>query len=82
MKKIWLPYPLYFLKPFAIGFAGFIILYSSEDWFTSSFAFLFLVYAGWIFSMRVMWFIKRAAKSRLGRSTEQRENIYAAHFPD
>ena len=82
MKKIWLPYPLYFLKPFAIGFAGLIILYVSEDWFTSSFAFLCLVYAGWIIFMRVMWFIKRAAKSRIGRSTDTREKTYAAHFPD
>ena len=54
MKKIWLPYPLYFLKPFAIALVGLIILYVSEDLFSSGFTILCLGYAGWIILMRVI----------------------------
>ncbi len=82
MKKIWLPYPLYFLKPFAIALIGVIILYVSEDLFTSGCALLLLGYAGWIIFMRVIWAIKRAAKSELGRSQEKRDKTYSAKFPD
>ena len=82
MKKIWLPYPLYFLKPFAIALIGVIILYVSEDLFTSGFALLLLGYAGWIIFMRVIWAIKRAAKSGLGRSHEKKDKTYSAKFPD
>ena len=82
MKKIWLPYPLYFLKPFAIGLVGIIILYVSEDLFTFGFAVLCLGYAVWIIFMRVMWSIKRAAKSSLGQSKDKKEKTYSANFPD
>ena len=81
MKKIWLPYPLYFLKPFAIALAGLIILYVSDNLFTSGFALLCLGYAGWIIIMRVIWAIKRAAKSGLGRSSGKRDKTYSAKFP-
>ena len=82
MKKIWLPYPFYFLKPFAIAFVGLIILCFSEDLFTRGFAFLCMGYAGWIIFMRVMWAIKRAAKSGLGRSSDKNDKTYSAKFPD
>jgi hypothetical protein len=82
MKKIWLPYPIYFLKPFAIALIGLIILYVSEDLFTSGFTLLCLAYSGWIIFMRVMWFIKRAAKSKLGQSKDGKDKTYSANFPD
>lgn len=82
MKKIWLPYPLYFLKPFALGFIGILLLYVSEDWFTSACAYLCLGYAGWIIFMRIMWAIKRAAQSKLGRSSDKQDKTYSANFPD
>ena len=82
MKKIWLPYPLYFLKPFAIALVGLIIVYVSEDVFSSGFALLCLGYAGWIIFMRVIWAIKRAAKSGRGRSNDKRDKTYSAKFPD
>ncbi len=82
MKKIWLPYPLYFLKPFAIGIVGFIILYVSEDLFTSGFALLCLGYAGWIIFIRAVWYIKRAGKSKLGQAKVKQNKTYSAKFPD
>jgi hypothetical protein len=82
MKKIWLPYPVYFLKPFAIALVGLIILYVSEDWFTFGFALLCLGYAGWIIFMRVMWFFKRAARGGLGKSHDKQNKTYSAKFPD
>lgn len=82
MKKIWLPYPLYFLKPFAIGLAGLFILYVSEDFFTYGFALLCLGYAGWVIFMRVMWSIKRAVKPKLGQSNDKHKKTYSANFPD
>ena len=82
MKKIWLPYPLYFLKPFAIVLVGLIILYVSEDLFSFIIALLCLGYAGWIIFMRVMWFLKRAARGRLGQSNDKQDKTYSAKFPD
>ena len=82
MKKIWLPYPLYFLKPFAIGFVGFIILYFSEDLFTASLAYLCMGYAGWIIAMRIIWSIKTAVKFVLGQSKDKKKKTYSANFPD
>ena len=82
MKKIWLPYPIYFLKPFAVGLVGLIILYISEDLFTSGFALLCLGYSGWIIFMRVMWSIKNAAKSKLGRSNDKQDKTYFTNFPE
>jgi hypothetical protein len=80
MKKIWLPYPLYFLKPFAIALVGLIILHVSEDLFTTGLAFICLGYAAWIIFMRLMWSIKRVVKSR--RSDNKKDKTYTAHFPD
>ena len=82
MKKIWLPYPIYFLKPFAIGLVGLIILYISEDLFSSGIALICLGYSGWVIFMRVMWSIKRAVKSRFGRSDDKKDKTYTANFPD
>ena len=82
MKKIWLPYPLYFLKPFLVGFIGITFMYVSEDLFTLSFAVLCLGYSGWVIFMRVMWAIKRAAKSGLKSSKDKRDKTYSAKFPD
>ncbi len=82
MKKIWLPYPLYFLKPFVVGLIGIILLYVSEDLFTTSFAVLCLVYSGWIIFMRVMWSIKNAIKSIHTRSKEKKDKTNYTHFPD
>ena len=82
MKKIWLPYPIYFLKPFAIALVGLVILYVSDDLFTSGFALLCLVYSGWVIFMRVMWSIKRAAKSKLGQSNDKKDKTFTANFPD
>ncbi|MGI9537950.1 MAG: hypothetical protein ACR2PB_12835 [Desulfocapsaceae bacterium] len=82
MKKIWLPYPIYFLKPFAVGLVGLLILYVSEDLFTFGFALLCLGYSGWIIFMRLMWSIKNAAKSRLKRSNDKKGKTYSANFPE
>ena len=82
MKKIWLPYPVYFLKPFAVGLVGLVILYFSDDLFTSGFALLCLAYSGWIIFMRLIWSIKNAAKLRLGRSKDKQDKTYSANFPD
>ena len=82
MRKIWLPYPLYFLKPFIVALIGIILLYVSEDLFTAGFAVLCLGYSGWIIFMRVMWAIKRKAKSRFGKSKKTGEKTYSANFPD
>ena len=82
MKKIWLPYPLYFLKPLAIGLVGLIILYVSEDLFTSGFALLCLGYSGWIIFMRLMWSIKKAAKSKFRETKNKQDKTYSAKFPD
>ncbi len=82
MKKIWLPYPLYFLKPFVVGLIGIILLYVSEDLFTTSFAVLCLGYSGWIIFMRVMWSIKNAIKSIDERSKEKKDKTTYTHFPD
>ena len=82
MKKIWLPYPLYFLKPFAIGLVGLIILYVSEDLFTSGFALLCLGYAAWIIFMRIMWSIKASATSSLGKSKGKIDKTHFAKLPD
>ena len=60
MKKIWLPYPAYFLKPFAVGLLGLVILYFSEDLFSSGFAIVCLGYAGWIIFMRIVYAVKNA----------------------
>ena len=82
MSKIWLSYPLYFLKPFAVGLVGAIILYVSEDLFTTGFALLCLGYSGWIIFMRVVWSIKNAAKSKLGRAKDEQDKTYTANFPE
>ena len=82
MKKIWLPYPLYFLKPFAVGFIGIVLLHVSEDVFTSVCGFLCLGYAGWILFMRIVWSIKRSAQSKLGKSSDKKDKTYSAKFPD
>ena len=82
MKKIWLPYPLYFLKPFAIGLVGLIILYVSEDLFASGFALLCLGYSGWIIFMRLLWSIKKAAKSKLRETKKKQDKTYSAKFPE
>ena len=82
MKKIWLPYPVYFLKPFAIALVGLLILYVTDDLFSSGFAILCLVYSGWIIFMRVIWAIKRAAKSKLKSSDDEKDKTFSANFPD
>ena len=82
MKKIWLPYPVYVLKPVAIALVGLIILYVTEDLFSSGFSILCLGYSGWIIFMRVIWYIKRATKSRLERSDDEKDKTYSANFPD
>ena len=82
MKKIWLPYPLYFLKPFAIGLVGLIILYISEDLFTSVFAALCLGYAAWIIFMRIIRKIKESATSSLGKSKGKKDKTHFAKLPD
>ena len=68
MKKICQPYPRYFLKYFAIGLVGLIILYVSEDLFNSGFAVLCLGYAAWIIFMGIIRSIKESAMSSLGKS--------------
>lgn len=82
MKKIWLPYPLYFLKPFAIGLAGIILLYVYEDLFTSGLAVLLLGYAAWIIFMRIIWAIKKAVTSTLNKSDGKMDKTQFAKFPD
>jgi len=82
MKKIWLPYPVYFLKPFAVGLVGLVILYFSEDLFTSGFAIICLGYAGWIIFMRIMYSVKYAVKSNFCGSKDKKANTYFAEFPD
>ena len=82
MKKIWLPYPLYFLKPFAVGLIGIILLYVSEDLFTTSFAFLCLGYSGWIIVIRVMWSIKNAIKSSNSKSKGKEDKSHYTNFLD
>ena len=82
MKKIWLPYPLYFLKPFVVGLVGLILLHVSEDLFTTGFAVLCLGYAGWILSMRLIWSIVNLVKT-LGSSTKaKKDKTTFAKFPD
>ena len=82
MKKIWLPYPAYFLKPFAVGLVGIVILYFSEDLFSSGFAIVCLGYAGWIIFMRIVYAVKKAVKSDFGKSKDNKANTYFAEFPD
>ncbi len=82
MKKTWLPYPIYFLKPFAVGLIGLIILYVSEDLFTYGVALLCIGYSGWIIFMRVVWSVKNAAQSRIERSKEKKDKTYTANFPE
>ena len=82
MKKIWLPYPLYFLKPFLVGLIGITLLYVSEDLFTLSFAVLCLGYSGWVIFMRVIWSIRNAAKSGLNKAKTKKDKTYSANFPD
>ena len=82
MKKIWLPYPAYFLKPFAVGLLGLVILYFSEDLFSSGFAIVCLGYAGWIIFMRIVYAVKNAIKSDFGKSKDNKANTYFAEFPD
>lgn len=82
MKKIWLPYPAYFLKPFAVGLVGLVILYFSEDLFSSGFAIVCLGYAGWIIFMRIVYAVKNAVKSDFGKSKDNKANTYFAEFPD
>lgn len=82
MKKIWLPYPVYFLKPLVVGLIGLTLLYFSEDLFTAGFAILCLGYAVWIISMRVIYSIKYAVKSGLSGSREKRDKTQFAKFPD
>ena len=82
MKKIWLPYPAYFLKPFAVGLLGLVILYFSEDLFSSGFAIVCLGYAGWIIFMRIVYAVKNAVKSDFGKSKDNKANTYFAEFPD
>ena len=82
MKKIWLPYPLYFLKPFVVGLIGIILLYVSEDLFTTGFAFLCLGYSGWIIIIRLIWSTKNAIKSSLGKSKRKEDKTYYSNFPD
>ena len=82
MKKIWLPYPLYFLKPFVVGLVGVILLYVSEDLFTSGFALVCLGYAGWVIFIRLTWFVKRKTKSLFSRTRKTKEKTYSANFPD
>ena len=82
MKKIWLPYPAYFLKPFAVGLLGLVILYFSEDLFSSGFAIVCLGYAGWIIFMRIVYAVKNVVKSDFGKSKDNKANTYFAEFPD
>jgi hypothetical protein len=82
MKKIWLPYPLYFLKPFIIGLVGLILLYVSEDLFTSGFAVLCLGYAAWIIFMRLVWSIVNMVKTRSGSAQAKKNKTHSANFPD
>ena len=82
MKKTWLPYPIYFLKPFAVGLIGLIILYVSEDLFTYGVALLCIGYSGWIIFMRVVWSVKNAAQSRIKGSKEKKDKTYTANFPE
>ena len=82
MKKIWLPYPLYFLKPFVVGLIGIALLYVSENLFTSGFAVLCLGYSGWIIIMRVVWSVKNFVKSSLSSSEEKKDKTHFAKFPD
>ena len=82
MKKIWLPTWLYNVKPILIGIVGATIFYVSEDLLTLTLALFCLGYASWIIIIRIMWSIKNAAKSSLGKSKETKEKAYYAKFPD
>ena len=53
--RLWLPDPLYRLKPFLIVLAGVIILYVSNSWLTLGLGFLCLGIGAYIVITRLMW---------------------------
>lgn len=53
--KFWLPDSLYRLKPLLLGLAGAVLLYVSENMFTTVLAVICLGYALWIILIRLLW---------------------------
>lgn len=82
MSKIWLPTPLYRLKPLLLGLAGAGLLYVSNDWFTSGFALLSLGYAGWIIAIRLTWSTVDMVKSKVGSVNAGEQKTHYVKLPD
>jgi hypothetical protein len=82
MSKIWLPTPLYRLKPLLLGFAGALLLYFSKDWFTTGLAFLCLGYAGWIIIIRLLWSTANVVKTKVGSVQAGGKKTHVVNLPD
>lgn len=82
MSKIWLPAPLYRLKPLLLGLAGAALLYVSNDWFTTGFALIALGYAGWIIVIRLLWSAANLVKTKVGSANAGEQRTYYVNMPD
>ena len=80
--KIWLPDSLYRAKPLFIGLLGAILLYVSNDLFTTGFAFVCLGFASWIIVIRLMWSTAGMIKSKIGSVNAGEQKTHYANFPD
>jgi len=80
--KIWLPDSLYRAKPLLIGLLGAILLYVSNDLFTTGFAFVCLGFAGWIIVIRLMWSTADMIKTKIGSANAGEQKTHYVRFPD
>jgi hypothetical protein len=76
MIQIWLPAPLYRLKPLFLGLAGVLLWYVSKDWFTTGLAFLSLGYAVWIIVIRLLWSTTHMIRTKIGSVNAGEQKTY------
>lgn len=81
MKDIWLPDPLYRLKPLILMLTGAILLLVSENLFLSLFAAACIGYSVWILFMRLIWSNADTIKSRVGSSRSAHPKTHYVKAP-
>ena len=78
--KIWLPDPLYRLKPLILGVAGASLLYVSENLLTTVLAVLCLGYACWIILIRLMWSTAETIKPHLSSTQAGQQKTHHVKY--